>query len=58
METPFQSWKPNRMQLINCADWNMEEAQRADANADTERYERLIKQAAKLQRQAETAPKE
>jgi hypothetical protein len=53
-----KSWKPNRVQLLNCADWNEDEAARADSNGETERYERLLKQAVKLQRQAEALPKE
>lgn len=57
-DLPFRSWKPNRAQLLNCADWNMDEATRADANGEQARYERLLKQVVRLQKQAETVPKE
>ena len=54
----IKAWKPNRQQLLNCADWNEDMASKADADGDTQRYERLLKQAARLQRQAEALPKE
>lgn len=54
----MESWKPNRAQLLACADWNEEEAARADSNGETARYERLLRQATRLQKQAEALPKE